>query len=107
MDSGCATPSRVPISAIYWSFVGHYCLDQYRRNPNQRDDHANNSRCRWYFAQQENTQNYTSSHFLRGDQVGIGGVDAAHRSVVEGVSQAEREDTQGDDRADCAQWVGV
>src|SRR5712692_1630836 len=84
-----------------------YGLNQYSSDADQRHHHANNGRHRGYFSKQENTQDDTPGYFLRGEQVGVGGVDAAHGGVVEGVSESEREDAQGDDGADCSQRIGV
>src|SRR6266852_7605638 len=87
--------------------VAMFHLNQYPSDADQRHHHANDGRHRGYFSKQENTQDDTPGYFLRGEQVGVGGVDAAHGGVVEGVSESEREDAQRDDRADCSQRVGV
>ncbi len=87
--------------------IGSAGLHQYSRDTDQRHHYANNGRHRGYFPQQKYAQDDTTGHFLRGEQVGVGGVDAAHGGVVEGVSKSKREDAQRDDRADCSQRVGV
>src|SRR5258708_19998249 len=78
---------------------------QHPCNPYQCHYHSNNRRHGRYLPEQENAQDDSSRHFLRGNQISIGRVHPSYRSIIECMPQTQREDPKGNYGAYCTQGI--